>query len=110
MPDIIGDGVSEQFEIMTAICETKGAAFDGTDCVGDLDDSTVHVSLSVIVVFVVVALVAVSLVFVLVLVDAIFPVRLVLVPVLVHDSVQLFSVLYFLVLVRVRFPMLGGQL
>eukprot|EP00904_Undaria_pinnatifida_P008258 jgi/Undpi1/4562/HiC_scaffold_18.g07916.m1 len=43
VPDIIGDGVSEQFEIMTAICETKGAAFDGTDCVGDLDDSTVHI-------------------------------------------------------------------
>ena len=43
-PDIIGDGVSEQEEIMTAICETKGATFDGTDCVGELDDSTVHVS------------------------------------------------------------------
>lgn len=41
--DIIGDGVSEQEEIMTAICETKGATFDGTDCVGELDDSTVHV-------------------------------------------------------------------
>ena len=44
IPDIIGDGVSEQVEIMTAICETKGATFDGTDCVGELDDSTVHVS------------------------------------------------------------------
>lgn len=44
IPDIIGDGVSEQEEIMTVICETKGAQFDGTDCVGELDDSTVHVS------------------------------------------------------------------
>ena len=44
IPDIIGDGVSEQEEIMTAICETKGATFDGTDCVGELDDSTVFVS------------------------------------------------------------------
>ncbi|CAN0009638.1 unnamed protein product [Ectocarpus sp. 12 AP-2014] len=44
VPDIIGDGVSEQEEIMAAICETKGAAFDGTDCVGELDDSSVHVS------------------------------------------------------------------
>ena len=43
VPDIIGDGVSDQEEIMTAICETKGAAFDGIDCVGELDDSTVTV-------------------------------------------------------------------
>lgn len=45
IPDIIGDGVSEQHEIMTAICETKGATYDGTDCAGELDDSTVHVSI-----------------------------------------------------------------
>lgn len=44
IPDIIGDGVSEQETIMTVICETKGARFDGADCVGDLDNSTVHVS------------------------------------------------------------------
>ena len=43
VPDIIADGVSIQEEIMTAICETKGAAFDGTDCNGELDDSTVTV-------------------------------------------------------------------
>ncbi|CAM9212730.1 unnamed protein product, partial [Laminaria digitata] len=43
--DIIGDGVSEQEEIMTAICETKGATFDGTDCVGELDDTIVHIKL-----------------------------------------------------------------
>lgn len=43
-PDIIGDGVSEQLEIMTAICEAKGAAFDGTDCVGELNASNVTVS------------------------------------------------------------------
>lgn len=44
IPDIIADGVSDQEDIMTAICETKGATFDGTDCVGELDDSTVFVS------------------------------------------------------------------
>lgn len=44
IPDIIVDGVSDQEDIMTAICETKGATFDGTDCVGELDDSTVFVS------------------------------------------------------------------
>lgn len=44
IPDIIGDGASEQEEIMTAICETKGATFDGADCVGELDDSIVYVS------------------------------------------------------------------
>ena len=44
VPDIIGDGVSDQMEIMTAICETKGATFDGTDCVGELNDSVVNVS------------------------------------------------------------------
>eukprot|EP00904_Undaria_pinnatifida_P008263 jgi/Undpi1/4567/HiC_scaffold_18.g07921.m1 len=45
VPDITGDGVSEQQEIMTAICETKGGTFDGTDCVGELDDSIVHITL-----------------------------------------------------------------
>ena len=44
IPDVIGDGVSDQQEIMAAICEAKGAGFDGTDCVGDLNDSTVYVS------------------------------------------------------------------
>lgn len=44
IPHIIGDGVSEQDEIMTAICETKGSTYDGTDCAGELDDSTVYVS------------------------------------------------------------------
>ena len=44
IPDIIGDGVSEQQEIMTAICENKGSTFDGIDCVGELDDSLVSVS------------------------------------------------------------------
>lgn len=48
LPDIIADGVSDQEEIMTAICETKGAAFDGTDCVGELDDSPVFVSTKII--------------------------------------------------------------
>ena len=43
IPDIIGDGVSEQQEIMTAICENKGSTFDGMDCVGELDDSLVSV-------------------------------------------------------------------
>lgn len=43
IPDIIGDGVSEQEEIMTAICEAKGATFDGTDCVGELNNSTLYV-------------------------------------------------------------------
>lgn len=46
LPDIIGDGEAEQEEIMTTICETKGATFDGTDCVGDLDDTSVYVSLA----------------------------------------------------------------
>ena len=44
IPDIIADGVSDQEDVMTAICETKGGTFDGTDCVGELDDSTVFVS------------------------------------------------------------------
>lgn len=43
-PDIICDGKSDQKEIMTAICEAKGAAFDGVDCVGDLNDATYTVS------------------------------------------------------------------
>ncbi|CAM9220801.1 unnamed protein product [Pylaiella littoralis] len=45
IPDIIGDGVSDQEEIMMAICEAKGAAFDGTDCVGELNDSTFYLNL-----------------------------------------------------------------
>eukprot|EP00904_Undaria_pinnatifida_P008259 jgi/Undpi1/4563/HiC_scaffold_18.g07917.m1 len=45
IPDIIGDGVSDQEDIMTAICETKGATFDGTDCVGELDDTIVYITL-----------------------------------------------------------------
>ncbi|CAN0223077.1 unnamed protein product, partial [Pylaiella littoralis] len=45
IPDIIGDGVSEQEEIMTAICEAKGATFDGTDCVGELNNSTLYLNL-----------------------------------------------------------------
>lgn len=45
IPDIIGDGAAEQQKIMTTICETKGATFDGTDCVGNLDDTPVYVSL-----------------------------------------------------------------
>lgn len=44
IPDIIGDGVSEQDEIMTAICEAKGSTYDGTDCAGELDDSKLRVS------------------------------------------------------------------
>lgn len=43
IPDIIGTGAAEQQLIMTAICETKGAIYDGTDCVGELNDSTVWV-------------------------------------------------------------------
>lgn len=43
VPDIIADGTSDQQDVMTAICETKGAAFDGTDCVGELNDATVEV-------------------------------------------------------------------
>lgn len=45
IPDIIGDGVSEQEEIMTAICEAKGATFNGVDCVGELNNSTLLVRL-----------------------------------------------------------------
>ncbi len=44
IPDVVGDGVSDQVGIMAAICEAKGAAFDGADCVGDLNDATVFVS------------------------------------------------------------------
>lgn len=44
IPDIIGYGVAEQQTIMTVICETKGATFDGTDCDGALDESSVYVS------------------------------------------------------------------
>lgn len=43
LPDIIGTGAAEQQQIMTIICEAKGAAFDGTDCVGELNDSSVVV-------------------------------------------------------------------
>lgn len=43
-PDIICDGQSDQEEIMTAICEAKGATYDGVDCVGDLNDATFTVS------------------------------------------------------------------
>lgn len=43
VPDIIADGTSDQEDVMTAICETKGATFDGTDCVGELNDATVEV-------------------------------------------------------------------
>lgn len=42
-PDVICDGLSDQEEIMTAICEAKGATYDGVDCVGDLDDSRLTV-------------------------------------------------------------------
>eukprot|EP00904_Undaria_pinnatifida_P008260 jgi/Undpi1/4564/HiC_scaffold_18.g07918.m1 len=45
LPDIIGDGVSDQKDIMTAICETKGATYDGVDCVGELNDASVHIGL-----------------------------------------------------------------
>lgn len=43
VPDIIADGMSDQEDIMTAICEAKGSTLDGTDCVGELNDSTVEV-------------------------------------------------------------------
>lgn len=44
MPDISGDGYSEQEDIMTAICTAKGAIYDGIDCVGELNNATLTVS------------------------------------------------------------------
>ena len=43
IPDIIAKASADQELIMAAICETKGAAYDGTDCVGELDDTPVTV-------------------------------------------------------------------
>lgn len=43
VPDVIGEGVSEQKNVMKAICEAKGSTFDGVDCVGELNDSEVTV-------------------------------------------------------------------
>lgn len=43
-PDVIGEGVSEQHVINKAICEGKGATYDGVDCVGELNDSEITVS------------------------------------------------------------------
>lgn len=37
IPDFIGDGIGDQEEIMTAICEGIGQEVDGTDCDGDAD-------------------------------------------------------------------------
>ncbi|CAN0147040.1 unnamed protein product, partial [Ectocarpus fasciculatus] len=45
VPDVIGEGVSEQKNIMKAICEGKGSTFDGVDCVGELNDSEVTIKL-----------------------------------------------------------------
>lgn len=47
--DIICDGQSDQEDIMTAICDAKGATYDGIDCVGDLNDSTLTVSTDTVV-------------------------------------------------------------
>lgn len=44
VPDIYGDGYSDQEEIMTAICTAKGASYDGMDCVGELNNATAIVS------------------------------------------------------------------
>lgn len=44
IPDVYCDGVSDQEEVMTIICNGKGATYDGVDCVGELDDSPVTVS------------------------------------------------------------------
>ena len=46
IPDLIAEASADQEVIMTAICETKGAAFDGIDCVGELDETAVTVSLT----------------------------------------------------------------
>ncbi|CAM9855253.1 unnamed protein product [Ascophyllum nodosum] len=43
IPDLIAEASADQEVVMTAICETKGAAFDGTDCVGELDETAVTV-------------------------------------------------------------------
>lgn len=40
IPDLATDGRSDQEDIMTAICDAKGATYDGLDCVGDLNNST----------------------------------------------------------------------
>lgn len=45
IPDIVADGISDQEDIMKAICETKGSTFDGTDCAGELDDTIVHINM-----------------------------------------------------------------
>lgn len=45
LPNIFAEASADQELIMTAICETKGAVFDGTDCVGELDDTPVTVGL-----------------------------------------------------------------
>ena len=44
IPDLIAEASADQEVIMTAICETKGARFVGTDCVGALDETAVTVS------------------------------------------------------------------
>ena len=44
IPDLFVEASADQEVIMTAICETKGATFDDTDCVGDLDETAVTVS------------------------------------------------------------------
>ncbi|CAM9500688.1 unnamed protein product [Scytosiphon promiscuus] len=44
-PDYIGDGVSEQHVINAAICEGKGATYDGVDCVGELNDAEITINL-----------------------------------------------------------------
>ncbi|CAN0345437.1 unnamed protein product, partial [Ascophyllum nodosum] len=45
IPDLFVEASADQEVIMTAICETKGTAFDGTDCVGDLDETAVTILL-----------------------------------------------------------------
>ncbi|CAM9499220.1 unnamed protein product [Ectocarpus sp. 4 AP-2014] len=45
VPDVIGEGVSEQKNVMKAMCEAKGSTFDGVDCVGELNDSEVTIKL-----------------------------------------------------------------
>lgn len=44
MPDVVAEGSSDQKVIMSIICGGKGATFDGTDCVGELNDSPIRVS------------------------------------------------------------------
>lgn len=44
IPDFIGDGIGDQEEIMTAICDGIGQVVDGTDCDGDAADTVeVHI-------------------------------------------------------------------